>query len=90
MCVRRRRFVGKMNPGQWALRPVRGSRKKEKPPVPSYRRADEKRPHALPQRYEAIRFGPDPEQRRRQRERVIASLLACPGKDGRVGEQRAA
>jgi hypothetical protein len=58
--------------------------------VPSYRIADAKRPESLPPRYEAIRFGPDPEQRRRQRERVIASLLACPGKDSRVSGQRAA
>ena len=58
--------------------------------MPSYRIADAKRPQSPPQRYQAVRFGPDPEQRSRQRERVIASLLACPGKDARVNGQRAA
>ena len=58
--------------------------------MPSYRIADAKRPQSVPQRYEGARSGVDPDQRRRQRERVIASLLACPGKDGRVSGQRAA
>jgi hypothetical protein len=48
--------------------------------MPSYRIADAQRPRNVPQRYGQGRGGPDPDQRRRQRERVIASLLAVPGK----------
>ena len=58
--------------------------------MPSYRIADAQRPQSVPQRYEAARFDPDVEARRRQRERVIASLLAVPGKDNRLNGRRAA
>ena len=52
--------------------------------MPSYRIADAQRPRNLPPRHGQGRFsGPDPEMRRRQRERVIASLLAVPGKGTR-------
>jgi hypothetical protein len=54
--------------------------------MPSYRIADAQRPRGVPQRYGPGRFGgSDPDQRRRQRERVIASLLAVPGKGPRAG-----
>jgi hypothetical protein len=49
--------------------------------MPSYRIADAQRPRNVPPRFAAQRGGHgDPEMRRRQRERVIASLLAVPGK----------
>ena len=49
--------------------------------MPSYRIADAQRPRNVPQRFDHQRGGPgDPDMRRRQRERVIASLLAVPGK----------
>ena len=48
--------------------------------MPSYRIADAQRPRNVPPRFGPHRGGPDPEMRRRQRERVIASLLAVPGK----------
>ena len=48
--------------------------------MPSYRIADAQRPRNLPQRFGPHRGGPDPDARRRQRDRVIASLLAVPGK----------
>jgi hypothetical protein len=51
--------------------------------MPSYRIADAQRPRGVPPRYGPGRLaGSDPDQRRRQRERVIASLLAVPGKGG--------
>ena len=59
--------------------------------MPSYRIADAQRPLSTTPRHASVRaVGPDPEERRRQRERVIASLLAVPGRGDRVGSQRAA
>jgi hypothetical protein len=52
--------------------------------LPSYRIADAQRPRNVPQRFGAQRGGTDPNQRRAQRDRVIASLLAVPGKGGRA------
>ena len=51
--------------------------------MPSYRIADAQRPRNLPQRFGPHRGGADPNERRKQRDRVIASLLAVPGKGPR-------
>ena len=48
--------------------------------MPSYRIADAQRPRNVPPRFAPQRGGNDPDMRRRQRDRVIASLLAVPGK----------
>jgi hypothetical protein len=48
--------------------------------MPSYRIADAQRPRNVPPRFAPQRGGNDPDIRRRQRDRVIASLLAVPGK----------
>ena len=59
--------------------------------MPSHRIADAQRPRPIPERVGQTRLtSPDADVRRRQREWVIASLLACPGKDGRVDGRRAA
>ena len=52
--------------------------------MPSYRIADAQRPRTVPPRFGPHNGGPTPDARRRQRDRVIASLLAVPGKSGRA------
>ena len=51
--------------------------------MPSFRIADAQRPQSAPARF-TPRLMAELDARRRQRERVIASLLACPGKGDRA------